>query len=464
MLPGNTGRRNAGPRRGTATPARTRNISPREPVVLPDEDEARGGDFYDCELEYHRPARSALSVFLDEDDDDGEDPSEAVARARAKREQARIAETDARAEREVAPAVAVGPGTDVPDEDTAGPPVQADVAADAGDHTAPSGESPAEPILLTPDEIRRRARRDRLVVKRMREADRGRLRGITGPDALAGESTYMVVCYGAGLRLAVEAKADAHAELYYAPRDDTREARQARLSEAAAVVARGRRKIAAYEAWVAKNRPELADDELLEMLAGPKEDRAAAKARLAGLDKKYRTGTGKSGPTAPDAALAGEAAVPLPLVYQAEFQGKVRAYPEWVARVLRKVAEKRNHSIPAMALVLAQLAYWAQPADGTGRPRAKRARVIAGRWWVVLGYGQIEKQTPVSKGQARRAVEHLKALKLVETLTPEDAGVGSEAGGVDYGPNTVFLRINTAVLDPLVREVMSGESKSGFEK
>lgn len=75
---------------------------------------------------------------------------------------------------------------------------------------------------------------------------------------------------------------------------------------------------------------------------------------------------------------------------------------------------------------------------------------------MVLGYGQMEKQTPVSRSQARTAVRHLRELGLIETLAAKDAGVGSEAGGVNYGPNTVFLRVNTGVLDPLVKEVMSG--------
>lgn len=74
----------------------------------------------------------------------------------------------------------------------------------------------------------------------------------------------------------------------------------------------------------------------------------------------------------------------------------------------------------------------------------------------VVDYGEIEKQTPVSKGQARQVVKHLKALSLVETITPEEAGVGTTAGGVNYGPNTVFLRLDAEVLEPLITEVMSG--------
>jgi hypothetical protein len=226
-----------------------------------------------------------------------------------------------------------------------------------------------------------------------------------------------------------------------------------------AVVTRWRRNIGLYTAWVAENRPELADEELLELLAGSKEDRTQAKAQLAELDKEYRTGRGKSGPAVP-----ADTTSPVPLIYRAEYRGKVRAYPEWVATVLRQVARKHAHQIPAMAFVLAQLAYWTEPKDGTGRPRAKRAKVIDGRWWVVLGYGQIEKQTPVSKGQAKRAIRVLGKLKLVETLAAKGANVGTEAGGVDFGPNTVFLRVNSGVLDPLVQKVMSVNSKSGFGK
>ena len=214
------GSRNAVPRRATATPVGTRNLQPREPVVLPDEDEARGGDFHDCEWEHHRPARSALSVFLDEDD-----PSEAVAKASAKREQARIAGTEARAEREVAPAVAVGPGSDASGEDTADPPVQADAAADAGDHAAPPGGAPAEPVVLTPDEVRRLVRRDRPVWKRLAEARRERLRKVTTPDALAVQSCHTVVSDGAALRLSLGKALDAHAALYHSPLDEPREVR-----------------------------------------------------------------------------------------------------------------------------------------------------------------------------------------------------------------------------------------------
>ena len=120
------------------------------------------------------------------------------------------------------------------------------------------------------------------------------------------------------------------------------------------------------------------------------------------------------------------------------------------------MAKKRGHNIPAIAFVMSQLAYWSKPKDGTGEPRARRSKQIAGQWWILLGYGEIEKQTPVSKGQAREAMKHLKALKLVKTITPKKAGVASTAGGVNYGPNTTFLRLNAEVLEPLIREVMSG--------
>jgi hypothetical protein len=288
------------------------------------------------------------------------------------------------------------------------------------------------------------------VCKRLREVDKERIRGITDPVALAGESTYTVVCYGAVVRQAIEKALDAHAALYHSPLDEPREARQARLKEAMAVAIRRRQCLDRYDAWVANNCPELDDDELLRLLAGSREDRVAAKSRLAGLDRKRQGSTGRSQIPRPGPAT------PRPLIYRAEYQGKVRAYPGWVAPVLRKAAGNRSHAIPAMAFVLAQLAYWLRPADETGRPRAKRARYINDKWWVVLGYGAIEKQTPVSLGQARQAVKLLKELNLVETLAAKDAGVGSEAGGVDFGPNTVFLRVKTEVLDPLVMELMAG--------
>ena len=143
-------------------------------------------------------------------------------------------------------------------------------------------------------------------------------------------------------------------------------------------------------------------------------------------------------------------------MYRNEYQGKVRAYPGWVAPVLRKVAKKRGHNIPAMAFVISQMVYWLKPKDGTGEPRARRSIWIAGKWWIVLGYGEIEKQTPVSRGQAREAMKRLKALNLVESITPAEAGVTSVAGNVNYGPNTVFLRLNTKVLEPLILAVSSG--------
>lgn len=443
MLPHNTGRCNAARRPRTRTPVGGRYLRPREPVVLPlDEYDRTGPDFDPAEWEHPRPVRAALNAFLAEDE--GNEPRVGPPATTADAKPASPATAPLRVEPEVtisAPGEAVAGAADEPENGSSA----------CNFDKATVGDMP-----LTPEELRLRIRRDGRIVKRMRPADRKRLGGITDPTALADESASTVVCYGAALRLAVEAKADAHAELYHTPLDEPREVRQTRLKDAWAVVARGRQKIAAYDAWVAAHRPVLADDGLLGGLAGSKEDRAAAKARLAELDKQYRTGPTRgraatpatAAPTSPDPGT-------LPLTYRKEFRGKVRAYPEWVARVLRKLTGKRSHGVPTMALVLAQLVYWTEPADDTGRPRAKRAKFITGRWWVVLGYGQIEKQTPVSRGQARTAVRYLRELGLIETLAAKDAGVGSEAGGVNFGPNTVFLRVKTEVLDPLVEEAMA---------
>ncbi len=438
MLPHNSGPRNAARRHRTGTPIGGRNLRPREPVILPlDEYDRTGPDFDPGEWEHSRPVRTTLRAFLAEDEDN-ESPVGPLAVTATMRPMI-AAKTRARLEPEIT--------TSPPGEVITG--AADEPGTDAG-RTAPPDEATAVAVPLTPDELRRLIGRDKRIMKRMRAADRERLGGVTEPTALAGESAFTVACFGAALRLAVEAKADAHAALYHTPLDEAREVRQTRLKDAWAVVIRGRQKIAAYDAWTASHRPELADDGLLDGLAGSKEDRAAAKARLAELDKKYRAGTATAAPAAVDPGT-------LPLMYRKEFRGKVRAYPEWVGRVLRMaVARKQARYIPAMAFVLAQLAYWAEPTDGTGRPRARRAKVINGKWWVVLGYGQMEKQTPVSKSQARQAVKVLKEHRLVETLAAKDANVGTEAGGVDFGPNTVFLRVNTGVLDPLVREAMSG--------
>ena len=74
----------------------------------------------------------------------------------------------------------------------------------------------------------------------------------------------------------------------------------------------------------------------------------------------------------------------------------------------------------------------------------------------MLGYGEIEKQTPVSRGQAREAMKRLKALDLVESIMSAEAGVTSVAENVNYGPNTVFLRLKTKVLEPLILAVNAG--------
>ena len=53
-------------------------------------------------------------------------------------------------------------------------------------------------------------------------------------------------------------------------------------------------------------------------------------------------------------------------------------------------------------------------------------------------------------------MKRLKALNLVEWITSAEAGVTSVAGNVNYGPNTVFLRLKTKVLEPLILAVSSG--------
>ena len=109
-----------------------------------------------------------------------------------------------------------------------------------------------------------------------------------------------------------------------------------------------------------------------------------------------------------------------------------------------------------MAFVISQMVYQLEPKNGTGEPRARRSKWIAGKWWIVLGYGEIEKQTPVSRGQAREEMKRLKALNLVESIMPAEASVTSVAGNANYGPNTVFLRLKTKVLEPLNMVVNSG--------
>src|SRR5262245_41846957 len=94
MLPGKTGRRNAGPRRANLTPIGTRNIRPRKPVVLPPYDDETGGDFYECEVE--EPTRAAMPT-ADDDDEDPDELTADLARARDKREQAGRVEVETRA-------------------------------------------------------------------------------------------------------------------------------------------------------------------------------------------------------------------------------------------------------------------------------------------------------------------------------------------------------------------------------
>ncbi|MDB5310853.1 MAG: hypothetical protein JWO38_5055 [Gemmataceae bacterium] len=441
MLPGKNGRRNSGRRRTAKAPIGSRNLAPREPIILPDQsgDEDDGEDFYECENP--RPTRA---VLLD-DDDDADDLSEPVARFRARREPARQAEAEARAKAE---AEERAEAKSVP------PVVGEDVGDDGGEgeegETAAQDDTPDFPPL-TAEEVRWREKRDRVIWKKLGQKGRDRLRTIDDPAKLTSQPGYLVVCHGVGLRLLVQQALDAYARLYHSPLIGEREERQARYKEILAERDRAQQAVDRYDAWVAAHRPELADDWFVEMLARSTDDRVAAEARLAECDGKYKTA-----PPAKSKGEKDEIEFPLPVLYQKEYQGKVRAYPEWIAPVLRAVAGKRGHNIPAMALVLAQLVYWMRPKDATGRPRARRAKLINEKWWVVLGYGAIEKQTPVSKGQARQAVRHLKELNLVETLTSKKAKVGSEAGGVDFGPNTVFLRVNTEVLDPLVKAVMSG--------
>jgi len=439
--------RDAAPARNpacAASPRTTRRyVRPREvpPHVPLDSDDDEGGerDFYEEDV------GPPWDVGVADDDDD--DISEALARSTAKRKQARRAATCSH-----------GTGKTVPEDDAVEdddnePEDQEDQDEDAHDEDD-EDEQARGVVPLTADEVARRAKRDARIWKRLGTAAQDRLRSITDLTELASPPCYLIACYGAALRLVVERRYDAHGELCHAEHTDTRRQRRAQLKESAAAVAAANEHVAAFNQWVAANRPELANDTILELLAGSKEQRAEAKTRLTAYDRKYTATKTKSKEKGAKGEKGGSA-FPLPLMYRPEYQGKVRAYPGWVAPVLRKVAKKRGHNIPAMAFVISQLAYWSKPKDDTGEPRARRSRKIAGKWWIVLGYGEIEKQTPVSKGQAREAMKHLKALNLVETVTPGKAGVGTTAGGVNYGPNTVFLRLNAAVLEPLIKEVMS---------
>lgn len=152
MLPVNTGRRNAGPRRGTRTPIGSRNLRPREPVVLPPEDyDQAGGDFYDCEWETPSPPPSAPNEFL-ADDDDADDLTEAVARAKAKREQARLAEAEARAAQNNAPAISSGSGV-VVTHDASTTAAEGDEQPGLSDTGSNARGNTAEPEPLSPEEV-----------------------------------------------------------------------------------------------------------------------------------------------------------------------------------------------------------------------------------------------------------------------------------------------------------------------
>ena len=109
-----------------------------------------------------------------------------------------------------------------------------------------------------------------------------------------------------------------------------------------------------------------------------------------------------------------------------------------------------------MTPFLAQLAYWTRGTGNTGRPRATRAKVSRGKWWVVLGCGTIAKRTPPSLGHARRASRDRRRLGAIEAISAKDAGVVSEAGGIDFGPNTPSLRVNNEMLDPNLLVVAGG--------
>ena len=302
-----------------------------------------------------------------------------------------------------------------------------------------------------PKEIVRRTKRDTRIWNRFGEANQKRLKEKhEARSKLSSYSSYWVICVGANFRLKYEA---AYQDLVqvrkYSPPVEVDES-QAIITAASDRLSHIRELLGRYVAYVSEHRKELADVRLWEDLAGLKEDQASAMEQLVQLDASYGLTASTGSKTPPSAVSAAE----QPLVYQTEYLGKVRAYPGWVAPVLRSLDNVKPHTIPAAAFVLAQLAYWLKPND-TGRPRAKRAREIHGKWWVVVGYGNFEKQTPVSKTQARNAIKQLLASNIIERLSAKDAGGKSIVGGVDYGPNTVYLRLNHELLNTLVGKVMS---------
>ena len=311
-------------------------------------------------------------------------------------------------------------------------------------------------VPLTDIEIERRANRDIRIWRRLGTVAQNQLKTIPNSSGLATQLGHMIVSYGAALRICVVRTLEAHEKLRFAESVDTPQQHRARLKESETNVENARQRVENYVEWVAANRPWLADDEdILESLDGTKAQRTEAKSRLVTMDQRFDVLTPAKSQSKSKGAKDATAFM-LPRMYRNEYKGKVRAYPGWVAPVLRKVAKKGSRNIPAMAFVISQMVYWLEPKNGTGEPRARRSIWIAGKWWIVLGYGEIEKQTPVSRGQARMAMKRLKALNLVEAIKPAEAGVTSIAGNVNYGPNTVFLRLKTKVLEPLILAVSSG--------
>ena len=267
---------------------------------------------------------------------------------------------------------------------------------------------------------------------------------------MSSYSFYELICLGAKLRLQFEAAYQDLEEVTNNLPSGDEEERLTIDSAASDTLKLGRVKLGHYDTYVSEHRKELADVRLWEDLAGLKEDQASAMKQLVQLDASYGLTASTGSKTAPSAVSAAD----RPLIYQTEYRGKVRAYPSWVAPVLRSLDNIKPHTIPAAAFVLSQLAYWVQPSD-SGRPRAKLAREIHGKWWVVVGYGNFEKQTPVSIAQARNAIIQLVASNIIERLSAKEAGGKSIVGGVDYGPNTVYLRLNHELLNTLVGRVMS---------
>ena len=198
-----------------------------------------------------------------------------------------------------------------------------------------------------PKEIVRRTKRDTRIWKRFGEANQKRLIDKSNAGSrLSSYSSYWIICVGAYYRI--------HYDSAYQDLEKVAENPSLRESEVKVRWTRYREILARYVTYVSEHRMELADVRLWEDLAGLNEDRASAMKQLVQLDATYGLTASTGSKTAPSAVSAAE----RPLVYQPEYQGKVRAYPGWVAPVLRSLDNVKPHTIPAAAFVLAQLAYW----------------------------------------------------------------------------------------------------------